>query len=362
MNKTDRKQEPTDYLNESCPIPIAMQQAPEVDDGPAPNERVFSRYPSAWYLFGRSREFRRKPLTKRILGRDLVAYRTESGRIVIMDARCSHLSADLGCGQVRGENIQCPFHQWEYGAAGECVSIPGVEDIPPFARQTVYPTEERHGYTFFFNAKRPLFELPFFLDEVPSDLVPGKPFQFIAECSWYMLAANGFDTAHFNAVHDRTILSPPVVDLPSTYARRMRFPSKITGNSIFDYLLKHTVGNRVDVSITCWGGPMTIVTGSFRRTKSYILIATQPMENNKTNVEVIVFAPKKKSGARRAIPKSVELWVRKVFTQGFMKEDINRLGGIQYQPNCLLESEKEVIQFFEWIASLSQMTQQLGSD
>lgn len=355
MNSTEQNQEPDDSIDPGGPISIAIRDTSKTAFRQAPAERTFPEVPAAWYLFGSARELRQNPLTKRILGKDLVAYRGEHGLVVVMDARCSHLAADLGCGQVKGENIQCPFHQWEYGMSGECVSIPGVKDIPAFARQTVYPTEERHGFIYFFNGEQPLFELPFFEGVASQDLVPGKPFHFVAECSWHMLAANGFDTAHFTSVHDRTLVSAPIVDSFSNFSRRMRFRSMITGNSIFDYLLVHTVGDGVDISITCWGGPMTLVTGSFRRAKSYIFITTQPLENHKTNVEVIVFSTKKRLGARRLIPRWVELSVRRLFTKGFMKDDIDRLGGIRYQPASLLENEGELIQFFEWVASLPQV-------
>ncbi|MCA9575200.1 MAG: Rieske 2Fe-2S domain-containing protein, partial [Myxococcales bacterium] len=54
-----------------------------------------------------------KPL--KYFGKDLVLYRTESGEAVMLDAFCPHLGAHLGHGgKVKGENIECPFHAWQF--------------------------------------------------------------------------------------------------------------------------------------------------------------------------------------------------------------------------------------------------------
>jgi phenylpropionate dioxygenase-like ring-hydroxylating dioxygenase large terminal subunit len=117
----------------------------------------FPAYPATWYLFGAARELCRGPVSRDMLGRRLVAFRTASSRLCVMDARCAHLGADLGRGCVSGEVIRCPFHHWEYGLDGERVRVPGDPEMPSGARQAVYPAVERHGFIFFFNGRQPLF-------------------------------------------------------------------------------------------------------------------------------------------------------------------------------------------------------------
>jgi phenylpropionate dioxygenase-like ring-hydroxylating dioxygenase large terminal subunit len=213
-----------------------------------------------------------------------------------------------------------------------------------------YPVEERHGFVFFFNGREPRFPLPFFFDESPADFVAGKPFRFVGDCTWYMLAANGFDCQHFEAVHDRTLLGPPQVDCPTPYARRMRFTSEVTGHSMFDRLLRRFAGSVVDVSITSWGGPFILVTGFFRRAKSYILIATQPLEDGSTFIETIVFARRR----RPSLLQPFSLWLRRVFTRGFLRDDFDRLGGIRYNPHTLLDADQLLLEYFAWAAELPQ--------
>jgi nitrite reductase/ring-hydroxylating ferredoxin subunit len=293
-----------------------------------------------------------------MLGKTLVAFRTAGGHLAVLDGRCAHLGADLGRGFVAGEAIRCPFHHWEYGPDGRCTHVPNVTAVPDFARQMSYPAVERHGHVFFFNGPEPLFPLPFFLDCRPEDFVAGRPFRFVAECSWFMLAANGFDVAHFQAVHDRTLLGPGVVDCPAPLARRMRYRARVTGRSVFDRLIRWAAGDKVEVAITNWGGPLILVTGSFRRARSYILIATHPLPAGRTQAEVLVFAPR--GGALAAPLRPLGLWVRRLFTRAFMQDDIDRLGGIRYNPTGLIETDRELTEFFRWVAALPRGPGELG--
>src|SRR5207244_4267535 len=96
----------------------------------APAASRFAAYPATWYLFGAAGELRRGPVSRDMLGRRLVAFRTASGRLGVMDARCAHLGADLARGCVDGEIIRCPFHHWEYDLDGHCTRIPGDPEIP----------------------------------------------------------------------------------------------------------------------------------------------------------------------------------------------------------------------------------------
>src|SRR5215467_11935784 len=147
---------------------MVMVQAPPADHFPA--------HPVSWYWLGPSRALRRGPVSRTLLGRRLVAFRTASGRLAVLDAGCAHLGADLGRGCVVGEAIRCPFHHWEYGPDGRCTHIPITNNIPNSARQTSYPVVERHGFLFVFNRPEPLFELPFFAGVNVNDLTPARPF------------------------------------------------------------------------------------------------------------------------------------------------------------------------------------------
>jgi phenylpropionate dioxygenase-like ring-hydroxylating dioxygenase large terminal subunit len=279
-----------------------------------------------------------------------VAFRTRSGRVAVLGASCSHQGADLGRGRVVGETIQCPYHHWRYDTEGLCVGIPGTSLVPGFACQTAFPTVERLGYVFFFNGVAPLFPLPFFIEERPEEFLADRSFSFVADCPWWMLVANGFDMQHFHAVHDRTVIGAERVDSPAPFARRVQFDALITGHSVYDRALRAFLGRRVEIAITCWGGPFVTVTGTFPRVRSYIMIAAQPTENGQTLTEVIVCAP------RRPWPalKPVSLRMRRLFTKGFMRDDPERLTGVRYNPHTFIETDRVVVEFLQWLAALPQ--------
>ena len=145
----------------------------------APPAENFPAFPVSWYFFCAVRELRRGPVSRDLFGQRLVAFLTESGRCAVLEARCAHLGADLGCGRVRGEVIQCRFHHWEYGPDGRCTRIPADPKIPAFARQRSFPVAERHGNLFVFNGPEPLFPLPFYDGVPPGDLVCGRPYESV---------------------------------------------------------------------------------------------------------------------------------------------------------------------------------------
>jgi nitrite reductase/ring-hydroxylating ferredoxin subunit len=321
----------------------------------APSKECFPAYPASWYLLCESRELRTEPQTKRLLGRDLVAFRTSAGKVAVMDAHCSHLGADLGCGKVIGESIQCPFHNWRYDLAGRCIEIPGISTIPSFARQRCYPVQERHGYVFFFNGRSPMFPLPFFFGEVPEGFVAARPFRYIADCTWFMNSAHAFDTQHFAAVHDRELVAPPEVDCPAPFARRNRYRAKVLGRTALDRCLQKVAGPMVSISITTWGGTFVLVTGAFDRVHSRFIIATRPLEDGTTLCEGIVFAPRANQPLGRLVEPAA-LWVRRFFTHGYLAEESRRLRSTQYRPASLGANDHDMIEFFRWVVSLPQDT------
>ena len=329
-----------------------MQAKSLSNDARPPAADEFSAYPASWYLFCESRQLRDKPFSQRILGRQLVAYRTASGQITVMDAHCAHLGADLGCGTVVGETIQCPFHHWRYGADGVCTSIPNVGQIPPFARLRTYPAEERHGSVFFFNGREPLFPLPFILNADPADFVAGKVFRYVADCNWYMNSAHAFDTQHFAAVHDRRLLAPPSVDCPAPFARRNSYHAEVIGQTIFDRILRVVAGRTVNITLTIWGGNMAVITANFGRVRSGFLMDMQPLENGQTLCQGIIYARRARNLLSSFAP--LNLWVRRLFTFGYLADEARRLRGTRYNPASLGPNDKDMIEFFQWAASLPQ--------
>ena len=327
-----------------------MPAKSSIDPASVPSRDRFPACPASWYLFCASAELRDRPLSKRMIGKQLVAFRTASGAVAVLDGHCSHLNADLGCGRVVGDSIQCPFHHWRYGSDGVCVQIPGAREIPAFARQRSYPVEERHGLVFVFNGSKPLFPLPFISGKNPADFVAGRPFRYVADCTWYMNAAHAFDTQHFAAVHDRKLTGPPQIDCPAPFARRNSYHAEVVGQTIFDRLLRVFAGRTVHITLTICGGTFAVITGDFPRVPSAFLMSMLPLDDGQTLCEGIVMTRRN----RMPLSDNLSLWVRRLFTHGYLADEARRLRGTRYNPATLTSLDRDMTDFFRWVASLPQ--------
>jgi nitrite reductase/ring-hydroxylating ferredoxin subunit len=316
---------------------------------PAPDQ--FPTFPASWYLFGPVRELRRGPVSKTLLGRRLVAFRTSSGKLVVLDGRCTHMGADLGNGCVVGEEIQCPYHSWRFTPDGRCSATPYTEPPPRSHLLRSYPVVERGGLLFFFNGERPLFPLPFFPDADPAQFVAARPLRYDADGPWYMVMANSFDVQHFHGVHARELVGEPVIDCPHEWARRIRVTFRVAGNSVADRLLRWFVGEYVQVSMTNWGGPVIVVTADFRRTRSWLTIFTDPVDRDRCYLNIL---PHVKRGSLGPLFRALSLLVRRQFTHHFIADEIRTLAGIRYLPEGLAPADRPMIEFFRWLVQLPQ--------
>lgn len=315
-------------------------------------------YPASWYLFCASRALRPGPISKDLFGRKFVAFRTASGRAAIMDGRCVHLGADLGRGRVVGDAIQCPFHNWEFGSDGRCARIPAAEEIPQFARQACFPVEERAGNVYFFHGPRPLFPLPFFDDCRPQDFVRAAPFRAVIDCPWYMIGANAVDVQHFLAAHDRRLNGEPVVEYPAEFAHRTTSTFVVDGDCLSDRLLRRFAGEEVTMQMTDWGGTLMFVRATFRRTRSYGMLASLPLSADRTLAHVTVFARRSPDRFRQALVDPLNVWVRRLFIKKFLSADIERLAGTRFNPHTLIEIDQLMGEYFQWLACLGERTKQ----
>ncbi|WP_409429046.1 Rieske 2Fe-2S domain-containing protein [Mycobacterium sp. SMC-11] len=149
-------------------------------------------------------------------GREMVAWRAESGQLTVMNAYCEHLGAHLGFGgTVCGEVLQCPFHGWQWNSQGRNVCIP-YQDKPNRGRRiTTYPVTERNEAVYIWNdaqGRAPFFDAPdvfaSFDDRSADDYYPQQRlFRTGLELHPQYVLENGVDFAHFKYVH-RTPIVP----------------------------------------------------------------------------------------------------------------------------------------------------------
>ncbi|HEX9682620.1 MAG TPA: Rieske 2Fe-2S domain-containing protein [Acidimicrobiales bacterium] len=140
------------------------------------------------------------------LGRELVVWRDHAGGFHVQDAYCPHLGAHLGVGgTVTDEScIKCPFHGWEFDAAGACARVPYSDRLNKKARVRTYPTRDHAGIVWMWwhpEGAEPMFDLP----AIPEYHDP--EFTDYVYRSWTIssvlqeMGENSADPAHFRYVH-----------------------------------------------------------------------------------------------------------------------------------------------------------------
>ena len=148
-----------------------------------------------------------KLLPARVLGRDLVLWRGDTGLHAWQDL-CVHRGAKLSLGKVsrsekgNAECVACPYHGWEYGASGECLRIPSHPDQPPplRARVEAFSVQEKYGLIWVCLGQTRA-AVPSFPEGEASGfrLVPTGPYQFHAQGP--RIIENFLDVAHLSFAH-----------------------------------------------------------------------------------------------------------------------------------------------------------------
>ncbi len=166
----------------------------------------FPAYPNGWFCIGYSDEFERgavRPLL--YFGRDLVLFRTEEGRLNVLDAHCRHLGAHLGYGgRVDGEGIRCPFHAWLWEGDGRCTNIPYAKKIPKGAAIRSWPVCERNGLVMLWHhaeGEPPSHEIPELPEASSEDWTPFTRLEWKVKSRMYDMGENAVDHVHFRYLH-----------------------------------------------------------------------------------------------------------------------------------------------------------------
>jgi len=110
------------------------------------------RYARGWHCLGLADGFKDgKPHTIHAFGTKLVVFQGEGGRMNVLNAYCPHLGGDLGEGEIKGDTIACPFHDWRWAGDGKCALIPYARFVPPKARTRAWITLEENKQLFVWN-------------------------------------------------------------------------------------------------------------------------------------------------------------------------------------------------------------------
>lgn len=121
------------------------------------SEREIAASPSLrvrddWYVVCTSHSLRQKPLSVTLFDIPIVLFRGARGEAGALLDRCPHRNAPLSVGAVKGENLQCGYHGWEFDIQGECRKVPGLahESMPAGFRTQRFAVREQQGFIWLY--------------------------------------------------------------------------------------------------------------------------------------------------------------------------------------------------------------------
>ena len=160
-----------------------------------------------WYVVGEGTDVTPGPRSVRLLGRDLVVWRSPDGTVVAAPDRCPHREAPLSLGRVEDGCLVCAYHGWTFGDGGRCVEVPssapGVP-VPPKGHLPVVCAAERYGLVWVCLGT-PRAPIPVIAEE------DGAAYRRINSgvAEWRTsvtrMTDNFLDIAHFPYVHTGTL-------------------------------------------------------------------------------------------------------------------------------------------------------------
>jgi 5,5'-dehydrodivanillate O-demethylase len=156
-----------------------------------------------WIPVAPAAQLDEEPVRKiRILGEDLVLFKSASGELGLIGERCLHRAVDLQWGFPDERGLRCPYHGWLYAPDGQCLERP-LEDASTSSEHLklpAYPVKELGGLIFAYMGPLPAPLLP------PWDLFvwPNAIRQIginVLDCNWLQCHENTGDPAHSVWLH-----------------------------------------------------------------------------------------------------------------------------------------------------------------
>lgn len=171
----------------------------------------------AWYVAGWSSEFTSALTPLTMLEQTLVVYRCADGTVVALEDRCPHRQLPLSKGLLVEDSIQCGYHGMTFSAQGQCIRVPGQDNIPSTAFVRAYPVHEMNSIVFIWMGDpdkadtADVFDLPQFSSH---DWHAHQGDALHLQAHYMNVAENLVDPAHVSFVHPTTLGNSASEDVP----------------------------------------------------------------------------------------------------------------------------------------------------
>ena len=144
------------------------------------------------------------PLRVKLLGEELIGFRTTTGEVGLIQNNCPHRGASLFFGRNEEAGLRCVYHGWKFDAQGNCIDMPNEpaeSDFKQKVRANAYPTRERGGVVWAYMGPR---QDPPPLPDLEANMLPQDDTVVSIlhrPCNWMQGWEGEMDTVHQAFLH-----------------------------------------------------------------------------------------------------------------------------------------------------------------
>jgi phenylpropionate dioxygenase-like ring-hydroxylating dioxygenase large terminal subunit len=142
------------------------------------------------------------PLGVRVLGQDLVIWKTSGGQAQVWSDLCLHRGTRLSKGEIVDDCIKCPYHGWVYDDSGQCVLYPAEPQRTPTkkSRAQTFAVAQKYGWVWVC-LDEPGNPIPHFPEWDDDTLMKAHCGPYPVSASFPRVIENFLDFTHFPFVH-----------------------------------------------------------------------------------------------------------------------------------------------------------------
>jgi 5,5'-dehydrodivanillate O-demethylase len=211
-----------------------------------PMGEMLRRY---WHPVAVAQDVTKKPQRLKILGEELVIYRGDSGKPVLMQLRCAHRSLALDYGRVEGDSLRCPYHGWLYASNGQCLAQPAEPEGSGFKdkiKLNSYEVQEVSGLVFGYLGPKPAPVLPLYDVLRMDDGVKGIQVRNV-NANWFNHVENIVDVSHLAWLHGYAY--------PSYGGKKVKYHWEPQPYGVDNVMAMEDRNDEDDTHISCYGFP-----------------------------------------------------------------------------------------------------------
>lgn len=286
----------------------------------------------------------------RLSGKDLAVFRTESGKVVAMDAFCPHRGAHLGGGKVEGEALRCYYHRWKFDESGDCVDVPCLKRAPKTSVST-YPAEDHYGLIWVWVGQGEPHPLPVVpdLEGHEVDVMFAKP--YVKNCHPNIVMSDAIDVQHFRSVHR---IPGDVLDLEGSQVNdhTLRY-SNVAGvpeDSLIGKIIGLFYKDQLTYSLCYWNGSSGSVTVGPDFQRYHIIYANRLGDNGVSEGQVILLTKRHKTALGRLYGKAL-LTATRIVSDYFAHGDTPQFNTIKFDFKTPIKDDKTILQFINHVES-----------